>query len=95
MMCLLRVKLASDLVAANMFNKKVENSILDGAGRCLMSFFSHSKLLKTTESGGLEMGTWVTSSGNSLSTRLAEICRALQSSFQAMERDMCSQIGQC
>ena len=32
---------------------------------------------------GLEMGTWVISSGNSLSPKLAHICRALQNSFQA------------
>ena len=31
---------------------------------------------------GLEMGTWVISSGNSLSPKLAHICRALQNSFQ-------------
>lgn len=31
---------------------------------------------------GLEMGTWVISSGNSLSPQLAQICLALQSSFQ-------------
>ncbi|CAJ1344953.1 unnamed protein product [Effrenium voratum] len=31
---------------------------------------------------GLETGSWVISSGNSLSPNLAEVCQALQSSFQ-------------
>eukprot|EP00913_Durusdinium_trenchii_P024970 g23436.t1 len=44
-----------------------------------------TEVVDTTEASvrqGLEMGTWVISSGNSLSPQLAQICLALQSSFQ-------------
>jgi len=40
------------------------------------------KLTEAAARQGLETGSWVISSGNSLSPNLAEVCQALQSSFQ-------------